>query len=261
MITAMRRLFLSVFVFVLVGCQHAPVTGRSQLILVDESQVASLSAGEFAKMKKLPNDPRLARIREIGLRIVTVARKEDSRGVLPPAAKWEFAVIDDKTPNAFAMPGGKIGFNSGMFQYAPTDDDIAVILGHEVSHVLSRHGAERISQGLTVAAAVALTDEATKSKSSKTRAAWMAGVGLGAQVGVLLPYSRSHESEADHLGLLFMARAGYNPEAAPAFWARFSKAGAGKPPEFLSTHPSDGTRVRQLQSWLPEARAQMPRKP
>jgi predicted Zn-dependent protease len=257
----MRPLQILLCVLAVTGCQHAPVTGRNQLILVDESQVASLSAGEFAKMKKLPNDPRLAKIREIGLKIVTVARKDDLRGVLPPPAKWEFAVIDDKSPNAFAMPGGKIGFNSGMFQYAPTDDDIAVILGHEVSHVLNQHGAERISQSLSVAAAVALTDEATKNKSAKTRTAWMAGVGLGAQYGLLLPFSREHESEADHLGLLFMARAGYNPEAAPAFWARFSKAGGSKPPEFLSTHPADATRVRQLQAWMPEAKAQMPRKP
>ena len=257
----MRALLLSACALALLGCEHAPVTGRSQFIMVDEAQVSSLSAGEFAKMKKLPNDPRLAKVREVGLKILAAARPNDTRAVLPPASKWEFAIIDDKSPNAFAMPGGKIGFNSGMFQYAPTDDDIAVILGHEVSHVLCRHGAERISQGLGVAAAVALTSEATKNKSAKTRTAWMAGIGLGTQYGLLLPFSREHESEADHLGLIFMARAGYNPEVAPAFWTRFSKIGGSKPPEFLSTHPADATRVRQLLAWLPEAKAQMPRKP
>ncbi|MEI7651040.1 MAG: M48 family metallopeptidase [Verrucomicrobiota bacterium] len=255
---------LSIFLLMalgLVGCQHAPITGRSQLIFVDESEVASMSASEFSKMKKLPNDKRLAKIKEIGLKIVAAARRDDRAGVLPPSARWEFAVIDDKTPNAFAMPGGKIGFNSGMFQYAPTDDDIAVILGHEVSHVICRHGSERVSQSMSVAIAAAVADEATKNSTTKTRSTWMAAVGVGAQYGILLPFSRSHESEADHLGLLFMARAGYNPDAAPAFWERFSKIGGAKPPEFLSTHPADATRVKQLQAWLPEARAQIPRQP
>ena len=191
---------------------------------------------------------------------MAAARRDDKAGVLPPAAKWEFAVIDDKSPNAFAMPGGKIGFNTGMFAYAPTDADIAVILGHEVAHVICRHGSERVSQSMGVALAAVVADEATRNASAKTRATWMAAVGVGAQYGVLLPFSRSHESEADHLGLLFMARAGYDPAAAPAFWSRFGKGGA-KPPEFLSTHPADATRVRQLQGWLPEAKAQMPKQP
>ena len=255
----MRLLPLLLLALALGGCQTAPVTGRSQFIVVEESEVASLSAGEFAKMKKLPNDPRLAKIREIGLKVVAAARRDDRAGVLPPVAKWEFAVIDDKSPNAFAMPGGKIGFNVGMFPYAPTDDDIAVILGHEVAHVICRHGAERVSQQIGVAAAVALTDEATKKKDAKTRQAWVTAIGLGSQLGVLLPYSRGHESEADHLGLLFMARAGYDPERAPAFWQRFSAIGGSRPPEFLSTHPADATRVKQLQAWMGEAKAQRPR--
>jgi len=245
----------------LAGCQHAPVTGRSQLILVDEASVASLSAAEFSKLKKLPSDPRLPKLREIGLRILAAARRDDKAGVLPPASRWEFAIIDDNSPNAFAMPGGKIGFHTGMFAFTPTDDDIAVVMGHEIAHVICRHGAERVSQAVGVAVAAAVADEATRNSSAKTRAAWMAAVGVGAQYGILLPFSRGHESESDHLGLIFMARAGYDPAAAPAFWTRFGQAGGAKPPEFLSTHPSDATRVRQLQAWLPEARAQMPRKP
>jgi len=255
------RLFLLLASLAFVGCQQVPVTGRSQFILVDESEVASLSATEFAKMKKLPSDPRLPKIREIGKKIVAAARRDDKAGVLPPASRWEFAIIDDKSPNAFAMPGGKIGFNTGMFAFAPTDDDIAVIMGHEVAHVICRHGSERVSQVMGVAIAAAVADEATKNSSSKTRGTWMAAVGIGAQYGILLPFSRSHESESDRLGLIFMARAGYNPEAAPAFWTRFSKAGGSKPPEFLSTHPADSTRVTQLRQWMPEAKAQMPKKP
>lgn len=255
------RLFLLLASLAFVGCQQVPVTGRSQLILVDEGEVASLSAAEFAKMKKLPADPRLPKLREIGLKIVAAARRDDKAGVLPPASRWEFAIIDDKSPNAFAMPGGKIGFHTGMFAFAPTDDDIAVIMGHEVAHVICRHGSERVSQVMGVAIAAAVADEATRNSSAKTRGTWMAAIGVGAQYGVLLPFSRSHESESDRLGLIFMARAGYNPEAAPAFWTRFSKAGGSKPPEFLSTHPADSTRVNQLRGWMPEAKAQMPKKP
>lgn len=252
------------WIFILVavllgGCQTAPGTGRSQLLIVSSSEVASISATEFSKMKKIPNDPRLEKIRRIGLAIVTAARPEDKNKVLPPLNQWEFAIIDDKSPNAFAMAGGKIGFNTGMFTYAPTDDDIAVILGHEVSHVLNQHSNERISQGLLVAAGAVIVDEATKNKSAKTRQAWMAGFGLGAQFGILLPFSREHESEADHLGLIFMARAGYNPETAPLFWERFSKIDGARPPEFFSTHPADATRIRQLRAWMSEAKVQTPK--
>ena len=257
----MRSFLLLALGFACVGCETVPGTGRSQLNLVDDSEVASMAAGEFSKMKKLPNDPRLAQIRRVGLSIVAVARKEDKIGVLPPTNQWQFAVIDDKSPNAFAMPGGKIGFNVGMFLYASTDDDIAVILGHEVAHVLCQHSIERISQVLLVQLGAVMVDEATKNKSAQTRQAWMAGFGLGSQFGLLLPFSRTHESEADRLGLTFMARAGYNPEAAPAFWQRFAKAGGAKPPEFFSTHPADDTRVRQLRAWMPEAKAQAPKKP
>jgi predicted Zn-dependent protease len=254
-----KKIVLPLFFLIVVGCQSTPGTGRSQLILVNQSEISSMAAGEFAKMKKVPNDPRLERIRSIGLKIVEVARREDKYRVLPPANQWQFAIIDDESPNAFAMPGGKIGFNKGMFAYAPSDEDIAVILGHEVSHVLARHSSERISQNLLAQVGAITLDEATKNESAAVRRAWMSGFGLGAQVGVLLPFSRAHEEEADYLGLIFMARAGYNPEAAPAFWQRFAKAGAKKPPEFFSTHPADETRVRKLQAWLPEAKAQMPK--
>ena len=238
------------------GCQTVPVSGRSQLLIVDNSAVASIAVGEFSKMNKVQNDPRLDQVRRVGLNIVMAARRDDVHGVLPPADRWEFAIINDKSPNAFAMPGGKIGFNLGMFPYAKTDDDIAVILGHEVAHVISRHSSERISQALLLQMGAIAVDEATKNKSARTRQAWLTGFGLGAQFGVMLPFSRAHESEADHLGLIFMARAGYNPEAAPLFWHRFSSASTTNPPEFFSTHPADETRIRQLQGWMNEARAQ-----
>ncbi len=259
----MQRRFLLLCVVLaalLAGCQTVPVSGRSQLILVEDREISALAAGEFSKLKKLPNDPRLPKIREIGLKILAVARPEDRAGVLPPASRWEFAIIDDKSPNAFAFPGGKIGFHTGMFALTRTDDEIAVILGHEVAHVLCRHGAERISQGMVMAASVAAADRATRNKSQSTRNAWMVALPAVAQVGVMLPYSRAHESESDKLGLFFMARAGYNPEAAPILWSRFAAQG-GSTPEFLSTHPSDRTRVANFRLWMPQAKAQMPRKP
>jgi predicted Zn-dependent protease len=226
------------------------------LLIISNAELSAVAAGEFSKMNKVSNDPRIEQIRRVGLNILTVARRDDAHGVLPPANKWEFAIIDDKSPNAFAMPGGKIGFNVGMFPYAATDDDIAVILGHEVAHVLSRHSSERVSQVLLVQLGAVAVDQATKNQSARTRQAWLTGFGLGAQFGMLLPFSRAHESEADHLGLIFMARAGYNPEAAPLFWRRFSNASSTKPPEFFSTHPADETRIRQLQAWMSEAKAQ-----
>ena len=259
--TLMRTLAPLLLIVLLVGCNTVPGTGRTQLSLVGNTEVAGMAAGEFAKMKKLPNDPRLAQLRRVGLSIVAVARKDDKAGVLPPAAQWQFAVIDDKSPNAFAMPGGKIGFNTGMFAYASSDDDIAVILGHEVAHVLCQHSGERMSQALLVQVGAVAMDEATKKQSDQKRQAWGAAFGLGAQFGLLLPFSRAHESESDYLGLLFMSRAGYNPEAAPAFWQKFAKAGGSKQPEFFSTHPADSTRVRQLQEWMAEAKAQAPKQP
>ena len=252
-----HKLFFGiVLVFIVSGCETVPVSGRSQLLIVGNAEVASMAAGEFSKMKKVTDDPRLEQIRRVGLNIVMAARRDDPRGILPPAQSWEFAIINDQSPNAFAMPGGKIGFNKGMFAYASSDDDIAVILGHEVAHVLSQHSSERISQALLVQVGAVAVDEATKNQSARNRQAWLTGFGLGAQFGVLLPFSRSHESEADYLGLIFMARAGYNPEAAPLFWQRFAVASSTKPPEFFSTHPADETRIRNLRSWMNEAKAQ-----
>ena len=210
-------------------------------------------------MNKVRSHPKLEQIQRIGLDIVRVARRDDPQGILPPASQWEFAVINDTTPNAFAMPGGKIGFNVGMFTYASSDDDIAVILGHEVAHVLSQHSNERISQALLVQVGALAVDASTQNQSTHVRKAWRDGFGLATQYGAIMPFSRSHESEADHLGLIFMARAGYNPEAAPLFWHRFSAASTTKPPEFFSTHPADETRIRQLRSWMGEAKAQAPR--
>lgn len=236
------------------GCRTVPGTGRSQLNIMPESQMAAMSEQAFADVKKqkLSADATLnARVKRVGRRIVEEARKVDAS--LPPYGRWEFIVIEDKTANAFAMPGGKVAFNTGIFPLMHSDDEVAVVMGHEVSHVICRHGNERVSQQML--AQGALIGASVASKDSKYQPYIMAGLGAGAQYGVMLPFSRKHESEADILGIRIAARAGYDPQVAIPFWERMS-AGGGATPEFLSTHPSGATRITDLRKVMPEASAE-----
>lgn len=239
----------------LAGCRTVPGSGRSQLSLVDDAHLAAEAADAFRRMPRSADAATLARLRAIAHRIVEAARTDPDFGdpTLPPPSAWEIALIEDSTPNAFALPGGRIGFHTGMLRFAPTDDDIAVIIGHEVAHVVCRHGNERVSQGLLAALGAVALDQSMRDKPAHRRQEALAIYGAAASLGVILPYSRHHENESDHLGLFYMARAGYRPAAAPAFWRRFGQQGGAKVPEFLSTHPSDSTRVSRLQALLPEA--------
>jgi metalloendopeptidase OMA1, mitochondrial len=238
---------------VAVACATTPYTNRTQFMVVSEGQEASLGEQSYRQVlaeSKIETDPRVNEIvRRIGERIATAAERPDYQ--------WEFVVIDDpKTVNAFALPGGKVAVYTGMFPVAQTEAGLATVMGHEVAHALARHGAERMSQQMGVQAvgtglAVALGASGT---SGITQSVAMQAFGLGAQVGVLLPFSRSQESEADHIGLILMAKAGYDPQQAVGFWERMEQNAGGKsPPEYLSTHPDHGTRVNQIQAWLPEA--------
>lgn len=202
---------------------------------------------EVLKKEKLSHD--LAEnelVTRVGSRIAAATGRTDY--------KWEFKVVeDDKQINAFCLPGGKVVVYTGLLPVARDEAGLAAVIGHEVAHAIARHGAERLSQelvvqGVTLAAALS-TDDANK------RNLYVGLLGAGAAVGVLLPYSRLHESEADRMGLIYMAKAGYDPHAALELWHRMAEAGRGKakPPEFLSTHPADQTRIRQIESWLPEA--------
>ncbi len=236
------------------GCATVPETGRSQLIFMSASQEASLGLQayeEILKDKKISKDPVVtAQVRRVGERIARATGKD---------FEWEFRVIDDpKSINAFALPGGKVAVYTGILPVTVDDDGLAVVMGHEVAHATARHGAERMSQGqlaqvLAVGGGVALGGGDPR----RTKAI-VGALGAGASVGVILPFSRKQESEADRIGLRYMARAGYDPEAAVGFWERMSAAAGGgkKPPEFLSTHPSDETRIAQIKMWLPEARAE-----
>jgi len=167
---------------------------------------------------------------------------------------WEFNVIDDdKTKNAWAMPGGKVAFYTGILPICQDDNGVAVVMGHEVAHVVANHGNERMSQNLLVQFGGTALAVALAQRPAETTNLFMSAFGIGSSVGYLLPHSREQESEADHIGMILMARAGYDPRSAIPFWQRMNQAGGGRPPEFLSTHPAPETRIQELQRYLPEA--------
>jgi predicted Zn-dependent protease len=244
----MVRRVLLLGVLALVACTSAPYTRRSQLVLVSPEEEAKLGAQAFRQVlskSRIDKRPAVNRpVEDVGRRLARAANR--------PEFKWEFAIIDDpKQVNAFALPGGKVAVYTGLFPVAQDTNGLAVVLGHEISHVLARHGAERMSQGLLAQVGGSVLSALLGGGPSANLI--LAAYGVGAQVGVLLPYSRTQESEADHIGLLLMAQAGYDPRAALAFWQRMERTGGGGTPEFLSTHPSHGTREQQIQAWLPEA--------
>lgn len=257
-----RSLLVVPVLCVVYSCQPVPLTGRKQLSLIPASQLTQLGADsyqQFLAQKEVIEGTQESRmVKRVGRAIARAVETYLTRNKMGERVQefdWEFNLIADTTVNAFAMPGGKVAVFSGIMEVARDEDGLAVIMGHEIAHVIARHGNERMSQALlfqlgAVALSVALANE-----PQRTRRLFLAAYGLGGQVGVLLPYSRLHESEADRLGLIFMAMAGYNPRAAVAFWQRMEEAtppGAA-PPEFLSTHPSHDTRIENIRDHLPQA--------
>jgi metalloendopeptidase OMA1, mitochondrial len=240
---------------VLAGCSTAPYTGRKQVLMVSPEREQALGYQAFTDIRRHSRpaqDPALqGRVREVGERIAQAANRPDFR--------WEFMVFqDDKMANAFCLPGGKVGIYTGLFKYVRSDADLATIISHEVAHALARHAGERLSQGrLAQAGGLALgVGLAALGAGSGASQVAMQGYGLGTKLGVLLPYSRIQESEADRIGLILMAKAGYDPESALQFWERFAAGKKDKVqlPQFLSTHPSDATRINSIRALLPEAR-------
>ncbi|MGE5217577.1 MAG: M48 family metallopeptidase [Chloroflexota bacterium] len=247
-----KKYFSGMVLFLLVfACQTVQQTGRSQFIVVSESQEQQLGDEAYQEtLKKSRLSTRSewqAQLRRVGQRIAAAANK--------PEYKWEFNVIQGKEINAFALPGGKVAFWEGIMPVAKDDSGVAVIMGHEVAHALARHGAERMSQEMGAQAIGQILALGVGKVSPGLHDDFLKLYGLGASVGVLLPWGRAQESEADRIGLTLMAKAGYDPATAVAFWERMSKIGGDKPPEFLSTHPSDETRIAQIKAWLPEARS------
>lgn len=238
----------------LTACQTVPITGRTQLQFLGERQEAQMGLTAYRdtlKKEKISGDPRLNdQVLRVGRRIAEATGRSDYQ--------WEFKVVEnDRMVNAFALPGGKVAVYTGILPLAHDDAGLATVMGHEVAHAIARHGGERVSQQLAVEGLVAAAAIGIAEGDSKKANLYAGLLGAGAAVGVLLPYSRLQESEADRLGLIYMARAGYDPRTAADFWRRMAEAGRGsgkaKPPQFLSTHPADETRIRQIEKWLPEA--------
>ena len=254
-------LSLAFIAYSLLGCSTNPYTDRPQLLLISESQELQLGAQAYAQVLrdpkvKISQDPReVEPVNRVAKRVIEAA-KQSKYAEMAKQFNWQVIVIkDDKTMNAFALPGGKIAVYTGIFPIAKNEAGHAAILGHEVTHALARHGAERMSQGLLTqlgleAANIALASQGASPIVMQTA---MTALGLGANVGVLLPFSRAHESEADYIGLLLAAQAGYDPREAVRVWERMEQVSKGQPAEFLSTHPSHGTRIQQLEGWMNEA--------
>lgn len=255
-------LILCGLISLLAACESAPVTGRSQLMLVsegEERQMGLQAYREVLSKESLSHDARAnALVEKVGRRIAEAAERPPGELWRAPRFRWEFKTIDNKEPNAFCLPGGKIVVYTGILPITRTEAGLAVVVGHEVAHALARHGAERMSDQLAAqmgatAAAVALS--ATVSGRNRTYLpAMMAALGASATVGYLLPMSRAQESEADRIGLVLMALAGYDPREAITVWERMRAASTGRnQPEWLSTHPADTTRLADIRRWLPEA--------
>ncbi len=236
---------------ILAACQTVPYTNRRHLVLVPQGEELALGEQQYrkalAEAKPSTDAGAIEQVRRVGERLAAAADRPDY--------KWEFNVIEDpKTINAWCLPGGKVAVYTGILPVAQDDSGLAVVLGHEIAHAIARHGAERVSQGLLVQAGLAATQVALSRNDPHTVQAVTAMLGAGAAVGVMLPWSRAQESEADHLGLIYMAKAGYHPSAARDLWVRMAERATGaRQPEFLSTHPAPATRIAQIENWIPEA--------
>ncbi len=232
------------------GCKSAPITGRKQMLLLPESQEVSLGLTAFNDVtEKEPlsqNAQYNELVQRVGQRIAAVANKPDY--------KWEFKVIASEQQNAFCLPGGKVAVYEGIIPICATEAGLAVVMSHEIAHALARHGGERMSQNMAVDGVKQAVSYVMQNQDQARRDIVMQAYGVSSQYGVLLPYSRAHESEADHIGLMMMARAGYDPREAPRFWQRFGSLKNGNQPmEFMSTHPSDARRAADLAALVPEA--------
>lgn len=251
-----RGVSAGLVIVIFCGCATVSETGRKQVRLVPESEELQLGLAAFEQIKKETpisrNASANAMLQRVGSRIASVVTDM-------PNAQWEFVLFENPEPNAFCLPGGKVGVNTGILPLTKDEAGLATVIGHEVAHASLHHGSERMSEAMLMDIGAQVLGAAAG--GSKYQQAIALAYGAGAQLGRELPHGRAQESEADRVGLRYMARAGYNPEAALTFWQRFAQATEGKggsgPPAFLRTHPVSATRIKQIQQWLPEAKAQM----
>ena len=245
----------------LAACATVPITGRRQLSLVPESEMNTLAVTQYKETlttaKLSTNAAEVAQVRRVGQRIQAAVEqyfRQQGQSDQLAGYQWEFNLIDDpKTVNAWCMPGGKVAVYSGILPLTRDDTGLAVVLGHEISQAVARHGAERMSDQMVAQLGTSVVSTALTKNPTVTNTLFLQAVGAGTQVG-MLKFSRNQESEADHLGLIFMAMAGYDPAAALPFWQRMAAQSQSSTPEFLSDHPADATRIADIQRLLPEAR-------
>jgi predicted Zn-dependent protease len=250
---------LLAILFLLTSCGSVPLTGRRQLLLVSDSELVTASLtqyNDYMKTVTLSTDrAKTATVEQVGRRISTATETYLKQNGLESELanfQWEFKLVKDNQVNAFCMPGGKIIVFEGLLPLTASDDELAVVIGHEVAHAIAKHRNERMSQGLLAQYGAAIVNEALHTKSAAIQTLGNTVFGLGAQLGVMLPYSRQHEYEADYIGMILMTLAGYNPESALSFWQKMSAGGSGSGSDFLSTHPSDANRIAEIQKKLPE---------
>lgn len=249
----------------LMNCKTVPVTGRKQLNIVPNSMIQSMAFTQYDSVVKmsrtLPSyDAQAQLVNKVGSRIqmaVESYMQQNNISKELKGFKWEYNVIDENTVNAWCMPGGKVVVYTGLLPVSQTEEGLAVVMGHEIAHAIARHGNERMSEGLVIALGGMVLEEALKEKKQETQLLFLALYSIGSNLAFSLPNSRMQESEADKLGLIFMSMAGYDPQEAIPFWQRMSQVNKGaKVPQFLSTHPSDETRIKKLSALIPEIKTQ-----
>ena len=243
------------------SCGTVPVTGRRQLSFIPSSKMLSMSFQQYKQFMETnrvsPDIRNTQMVKRVGRNIQNAVEQylsENNMSVKLKDYRWEFNLIDNTEPNAWAMPGGKVVVYSGILDATRDETGLAVVMGHEIAHAIAEHGRERMSQQLIAQMGSNALSSVLKNSPAQAQEIWMSVFGAGAQYGALLPFGRLQESEADHLGLIFMAMAGYDPNKAVDFWTRMSELQKGQtPPEFMSTHPSDETRIRKINQTIPEA--------
>src|SRR5678815_2069013 len=262
----MTRLFTMLFIAAsfIVACSTNPLTKKSQLTLMPESELQAMGTQQYqqflstSRVVSASNNRDAEMVRRVGQRITRAVQEYYAQNGISDKLNgfnWEYNLVDDKAVNAWCMPGGKIVVYTGLLPITQNEAALAVVMGHEVSHALLQHGNQRMSQGLLAQVGEVALSVALANKPTETQNLFLSAYGAGATIGVMLPFSRKQELEADRFGLIWPAMAGYNPQEAIPLWERMERASQGgqKPPEFLSTHPSEGTRIEELQKYMPEA--------
>ena len=257
----MKKLLVLAFVFFFWACGSVPITGRKQLNLMDGQQLQAMSLTQYQKAlqqsKVITGTAESQRVKKVGQRLALAAEeylRSKNQADLVKDFNWEFNLLQDDAVNAWCMPGGKVAFYTGIMPICETEVGVAVVMGHEIAHAIARHGNERMSQAMVQQAGGVMLAVALRDKPAETQALFNTAYGIGSSLAATLPFSRLHEREADELGLIFMAQAGYDPKEAPRFWERMkARSGGQQPPEFLSTHPSHENRVEHLNKKMGKA--------